>query len=165
MVSLFYSAIRYVPYVPTKKTVMKKMLTAAKLQDGHTVYDLGCGDARFLIEASKNNQLEAIGIEASWVVLLLAKLRVWLSGKKVKLISGNFFKKNIGDADVVFCYLFPKVMERLKEKFIEELKEGAKIISFSFPIKDWDPVEVIQTDPNKPKNFLIYVYELPQSHE
>lgn len=163
--SLMYSAIRYVPFVPTKQDVVKKMIKAANLKDGDTIYDLGCGDGRFLIEAAKEKRVTAIGIEASWIVTMLAKFRIWISGQKVRLISGNFFKKNISDADVIFCYLFPGVMNKLKDKFISELKEGAKIISFSFPIKEWQPVEVIQTDTNKPKNFLIYVYEIPSSYE
>ncbi|HEC21030.1 MAG TPA: hypothetical protein ENI70_00775, partial [Candidatus Peregrinibacteria bacterium] len=41
---VLYYWVRYVPYVPTDRKVVAKMLAAADLKKGQKVYDLGCGD-------------------------------------------------------------------------------------------------------------------------
>lgn len=159
--SLFYSAVRYVPFVPTERKVIKKMIEAANLKDGQKVYDLGCGDGRLLIEAMKKKNIKAHGVEINRFINALAKFRIWRSGKKANIIHKNFFQISLKESDVIFCYLFPKVMQKLKMKFQEELNAGTMVISYCFPINDWVPVRTIQTREDKPKNFLIYVYQTP----
>ena len=70
---------------------MKRMVELAELQGDDTVYDLGCGDARLLIEAKKRFPgIVAIGYELPVGVWLLAKLRVFLSRQKVIVRLGDF---------------------------------------------------------------------------
>jgi 16S rRNA A1518/A1519 N6-dimethyltransferase RsmA/KsgA/DIM1 with predicted DNA glycosylase/AP lyase activity len=137
------------------------MIEAANLKDGQHVYDIGCGDGRLLIEALKKKKINAHGVEINLFISSLAKLRLWMSEKKAVILRKNFFKVSLRESDVVFCYLFPKVMQKLKIKFQDELKKGAVVISYCFPIKDWKPTKTIQTRADKPKNFLIYVYQMP----
>lgn len=159
--TFFYYGVRYVPYVPSNRSVIKKMIAAADLKDGQKIIDLGCGDARLLIEAMKEKNVQASGVEISFPVYWLAKFRLWMCGMKANITRENFFKVSLKDSDVVFCYLFPKVMEQLKEKFEKELKNGAIVVSHSFPIKEWKPERTVQTRADKPHNFLIYVYRMP----
>jgi len=161
MTSLFYSAIRYVPFVPTEVYVMKKMIAAAELKDGQRVFDLGCGDGRLLIEAMRKKHVKATGVEVNRLISWLARFRLWMNRKKAKIICGNFFQTPLRESDVIFCYLFPRVMQQLKEKFEAELKKGTTIVSYCFPIKAWKPTRVITTRASKPHNFLIYVYHTP----
>lgn len=77
-----------------------------------------------------------------------------------KFIRGDFLKKDLGDADVIFCYLMPKAMERLKKKFERELKPGARVISRAFPIHGWEPVEVFHFSKRSPK---VYLYRITRS--
>ena len=167
VVSLLYYGVFYAPFVPTPMRVIRQVLEAAELRDGQKIYDLGCGDGRLLIAAVKLKKVRAIGYEVAWLVVAMAYLRKWLlcPGADVRIIRGNFFKADLGEADVVFCYLFPKIMHRLEKKFEAELKQGARVLSFSFPLSHWRPVKVLKTRPDKPKNFLIYVYQVPQTHE
>lgn len=160
-VSLTYSAIRYVPFVPTESRVIKQMIENAGLRDGQHVYDLGCGDGRLLIEALKKSKIKATGVEVNFFITWLAKFRLWLSGKKATILRANFFDVPLNQSDIIFCYLFPKVMKKLKVKFENELKNGATIISYCFPLKDWKPYKTIQTRKDKPNNFLIYIYRTP----
>ena len=157
----FYNGFRYVPFVPSKKRIVKKMVKAAGLKPGMKVVDLGCGDARFLIEAIREEgDIIAEGYEISWPVMILAKLNLFLSSKKAKIHHQNFFNASIEDADVVFCYLFPKTMLKLKEKFSSELKKGTVIVSYCFKIPGWIPEETITTIKSKPNNFLILKYRV-----
>ena len=165
MVSLLYHAIFHAPFVPTKNQVVRQMIRAAKLKDGQRVYDLGSGDGRLLIEAMREKKVKATGVEIAWLVSLLARIRMLFSKKKYTLLNSNFFRLDLKDADVIFCYLFPRIMKKLKMKFEKELIKGTKIVSYCFPIKEWQPVQTIQTRADKPKNFLIFVYEIPKCHE
>lgn len=156
---IVYSAFRYVPFVPTPRDIRKKMIDAALLHDGDRVFDLGCGDGSILLDALSEKKVNAVGIEASWMVFQFAKLRRWFSSKKPHLIHQDFFKASIADADIVFCYLWPSVMQRLQKKFEQELKPGARVISYCFPIKAWEPARRLQTRDDKPDRFLIYCYQ------
>lgn len=162
---MVYQAIRYVPYVPTDRKTVRKMVEVAKIQPGEKVYDLGCGDARLLIEASRHQQIEATGVEVSWPVMMLARCNAWIYKKPVQLLRKNFFDVDLSNADVVFCYLFPKVMKRLDEKFRKELQPGARVISYCFPMEGWNASSATPTKKEKPKNFLIFRYDIPQSYE
>lgn len=157
--AILYSAVRYVPFVRTPRKVRKKMIDAAKLTDGEKVFDLGCGDGSILLDALAEKKVDAIGIEGSWIVFQLAKLRRWLSHEKLLLLHQNFFNASVKDADVVFCYLWPSVMQRLQNKFEQELKPGARVISYCFPVKAWEPQARIPTREDRPNRFLIYCYQ------
>jgi cyclopropane fatty-acyl-phospholipid synthase-like methyltransferase len=50
-----------VPYVPTLREVVKKMLGIAKLGPNDVVYDLGSGDGRIAIMAAERYGAKAVG--------------------------------------------------------------------------------------------------------
>ncbi len=134
----------WVPYVPTPKPVMRRMVELAKIQGHETVYDLGCGDARLLIEAKKRYPgIRAIGYELPLGIFLLAKLRVALSRLPITIKMQDFRKANLADAEVIFLYLVPEVFAKLESKLNRELKSGTRIIShgFEFPKKIPEHVE------------------------
>lgn len=160
LVSLLYSAFVYVPFVPTPLSVVRKMVDAAEIADGQRIYDLGCGDGRLLIEASKGKKVIAKGFEINPFVYFLGKLRVLFSHQKVQIHKKNFERESLHDADVIFCYLFPHIMQKLSVKFQNELRKGARIVSYCFPLKGRNPKKIIPTRDDKPNNFLIYVYEI-----
>lgn len=155
MVNLFFR----VPFVPSKMASVKKMVKIAKLKKNEVVYDLGCGDARLLIEAKKKQNIEAKGFETAPIPFLLANLQKWYQNSKIKLYFSNFFKANLKDADVIFCYLGPEVMNQLYVKFKKECKKGTRIISNTFRISSLKPVKIWQKDEER-KIPTIYVYEI-----
>lgn len=146
-------------FTTTHCSKIKKILESVSITPGETVYDLGCGDGRFLIAVTKRYKVKAIGFEINPWAYLLAKFRVWLCKADVSIYFRDFWKADLSDADVVFCYLFPDVMERLKEKLQREIKTGAKVISCNFEIPGWRPEKIlvashpIHTDP-------IFVYTM-----
>lgn len=76
-------------------------------------------------------------------------------GGRASFIRGDYLKENLSGADVIFCYLMPKAMEHLKEKFEGELKPGTRIFSRAFKIPDWTPRERLQFSKHSPP---VYVY-------
>lgn len=75
--------------------------------------------------------------------------------KNYKLYYKNFFNADLKEADVIFCFLMSKTMEKLKDKFLNELKSETKIISYAFEIKDWMPYAIIRKNGKLP----IYFYK------
>ena len=58
------------PFVPTPRKTMQKMLDKAQIKPGQIVYDLGCGDGRFIRVAARKYQAKAIGIELNPILYL-----------------------------------------------------------------------------------------------
>lgn len=123
------------PLVPTKPTVAKRMIDLLALKPGQKLFDLGSGDGRLLILASKKG-IKATGIEINPYVWLLSQIVVFLSGTSslVKIILGNYWNTKLVDVDGIVVYGLPSIMGKLSKKLKTELKPGTKIISNSFQI-------------------------------
>lgn len=155
LVHIFFS----VPYVPSAKRVVRKMIEVANLKPRETVFDLGCGDARLLIEAEKSAPIKAIGFELAPLVWILAFLRKFFTRSNAEIHFKNFFKANLAGANVIFCYLIPNVMPRLAEKIKNECRRGTRIISNTFHIPNLKPYRIFKRDPLKGLP-TIYVYKV-----
>lgn len=118
------------PFVPSRKKSVEAMIRLAKLKPGVTVYDLGSGDGRFLVEAQKYGA-KAIGIEMNPLLVLLSRM------KKLNVRWQNLWTADIHDADVVFVYLLPINMKKLEQKLQRELHKGALVVSNSFIFPNW----------------------------
>jgi predicted RNA methylase len=130
-------------FTTTHPLKIKKILETVKMHPKQVVYDLGSGDGRFLIAAAKRYKVKAIGLEINPWAYLLSRLRIMLWQANVSIRFQDFWKTDLSEADIVFCYLFPDVMERLKEKLSKELKAGATVISCNFEIPGWTPEKTI----------------------
>ena len=130
-----------VPYVPTPMPIVKVMVDLAGIQKGNTVYDLGAGDARLLIQAAETEPtIHAIGYEGAIGVYLLGILRIlWSRKRNVRLQWQNLFRADLGNADVVFLYLLPHMIEKLLPKFEQELQPGTIIVTHAFKLPSCDP--------------------------
>lgn len=135
-----------VPFVSTPRADWLKICEVAKLQKGQIVYDLGCGKANLLTTAAKNFGVKGVGYEISLWPNIWGRYRVWRQHADVEIRAKNFLKADIEKADVVFCYLFPHVMEQLESKFRSELKPGAKVISYTFKMPNIEPAQVVKTE-------------------
>lgn len=153
------SLILRVPYVPTKKSVMHKILKEVKIKEGETFLDLGCGDARVLIAAEKQKKVKAIGYEIAPLIYLMAIFRKLVNKSKAKIHFKNFFNENLKHADIIFCYLMPHELVKLAKKMKKECKKGTRIISNTFQIKGLKPIKIIKKD-EKTKTPTLYLYKI-----
>jgi SAM-dependent methyltransferase len=135
---LFFNGI---PWQPTDMKRVKRMLEMAKLKPDETLYDLGCGDGRILIYAAQNYRAKAVGIEINPWLFALSWVRVFFLGlhHRVKVELKNIHDVSLQNADVVTIFLFQNVNDLLKDKFLKELKPGARIVSYVWILKDWNP--------------------------
>lgn len=142
--SAFYEFIglTVAPWVPTSQRDIKRFLKIAAIQQGQKFYDLGCGDGRIIIAAVKAGA-NAEGFEMSPFPYLLSLFRLFfLRNNKAKIRYEDFWKKDLGDADIVYFYLMPESIPKLKLKLESEIKKGTRIISFAWPIDGWNPMMV-----------------------
>lgn len=141
-----HQAFLGVPFVPTPKRAVRKMLQMAQLKPGDVVLDLGAGDARFLTAAKRACPgIRGVGYEIVPLVWLMGKLRIWLSGQNVQLLCRDMYKAPLEEADVVFLYLIPSVMKQVEAAFQERLRPGTRIVSQTFSLPGHTPVEEAHT--------------------
>lgn len=55
----------------------------------------------------------------------------------------DFFQASLEDTQLVVCYLYPKAMQKLRQKFEGELKKGSFVISNTFAIPEWTPFQTV----------------------
>jgi hypothetical protein len=146
------------PYVRTPTKVIEKIIAEVKIKPEHIVYDLGCGDGSFLIEVEKHFGARTIGFELSPIAYYRAKQKIKQEQAKTKPYFKSFFKQNISDANVVFCFLVPRIMEKVGAYLDSQLKKGTQVISYAFPIPQWRPSKIVDTLPNSNKASKIYIY-------
>ena len=147
---------RGVPFVPLTRRKLIFLNKNIQLKSEDKLVDLGCGDGCVLRLFEKQGVKILSGYEVNFWAFTLAKLINIIKHSRSKIYFKNFFKINLAEYNVVFCYLLEKQLSNLKEKFDQELKPGAKIISFDFEIKNWHkPVEVFEENKSR-----IFVYKI-----
>lgn len=133
------AALKGPPYVPTTGKTFKKMLEWGEIKKGQKVYDIGCGDGRFVFAAADKGA-KAVGYELSLPVYILAKIRSWSHpGSSIEM--KNFWKQDYKDADVIFCFLLMGVMDEFEKVIWPQLKPGTRVISHAFRMHGLKPAK------------------------
>ncbi|OGO18376.1 MAG: hypothetical protein A2Z14_15515 [Chloroflexi bacterium RBG_16_48_8] len=156
MLWIFIPVLSGLPWVPTHLKRIRKALELSALRPDEILYDLGAGDGRVLVQAARQYGARAVGIELSPTHCVLAWLRVLLSSvfNRVSIRWGNFYKMNLGEADVVFAYLTPAHAMRLRPQLESQLRTGSRVVTISANIEGWEPSAFDSGD-------LIFLYHMP----
>ena len=127
-------------WAPTEDSMVVRMLEMAKITSADKVYDLGAGDGKIVIAAAKEFGAKGVGIEYDADLVKHARCLATAEGvdDRVTFIQGDIFETDFSDATVVALYLTPTVNERLLPTFLT-MRPGTRIVSYSFPIGDWEP--------------------------
>ena len=134
-----------VPWVPTPDEVMETVFRMARVTAADTVYDLGSGDGRVVIYAARRFGARGVGIEIEGHRVAEAREAARQAGvsERVRFVEKDLFAAEIGEATVVFVYLYTAVMARLKPKLLAELKPGTRVVGYQFNgMGDWQPRRV-----------------------
>lgn len=146
------------PWVPTFRRDLKRMLDLAEIEPGETVFDLGCGDGRLVFLAAGQYHAQVVGFEISLLHYLIAKVILFFIkqriGGRARIEFADFLTKDFSGADVILCFLTPKAMEKLSPKFRQELKKGARVVSYCFRIHDQKEVKISKPFPRANPIFL-----------
>jgi len=152
-----YAGIKGAPWIPTDKKTVERFLKLADIKKGEKIYDLGCGDGR-IIFASAQRGAVAEGFEIALFPFLLANfLKIFEKERKnIKILYSDIMNANLFDADVVYFFLLPAVYPKIKEKLKKEMKKGARVVVFVWPIEGWTPFKVDKAE----KSSDLYLYEI-----
>lgn len=129
-----------VPYVPTPQAVVDRMLELAQLGPDDYLIDLGSGDGRIPIAAAKRYGVRGLGVDLDPARVREADENARAAGvtARVAFRQQDLFETAIEDATVVTMYLLPVVNLKLRPRLLYELRPGARIVSHSFRLGEWE---------------------------
>ena len=146
-------------YVPTPTEIVDRMLDVANVSPLDVVYDLGCGDGRIVIAATKKYGTRGVGVDLDPARIREAQANAKKAGVEqlVTFKVGDMFKTDLHEATVVTLYLLPELNRRLKPKLFAELRPGARVVSHDWDMgKDWPADEEIKLGTSG-----IYMWKMP----
>ncbi|MCX6739905.1 MAG: class I SAM-dependent methyltransferase [Candidatus Parcubacteria bacterium] len=149
-----------VPFVPTPKKVVRKMVEAADARPGEKICDLGSGSGRIIFQAAKEYKNNLVfGFETSFLLRMFSKSLLLfhpLIKKRIQIVNRDFFNINLADFDVIFCFLTPEALRILSPKF-QTLLPGTRIITYMFHLENQQGLsEIID---NYSAKDIIYYYK------
>jgi SAM-dependent methyltransferase len=132
------------PYVPTPQKVVDEMINLANVTDSDFVIDLGSGDGRTVITAAKHGA-KGFGVDIDPRLVSLGNKNARSEGvaDRVQFFERDMFKTDIAKASVLFLYVLPDFMTKLRPKVLAELRPGARIVAHDYHMDDWHPDEMI----------------------
>ncbi len=145
-------------FVPTDFQIVTQMLKLAEVTSKDVVYDLGCGDGRFVVTAAQQFGARGVGIDIDPQRIREARELAKRTGseQRVRFIEGDLFEADISEATVVTLFLLTRLNLKLRPKLMKELKPGTRIVSHAFDMGDWKPEKteyVVST--------TIYLWRIP----
>ena len=160
-----------VVYVPTPQIVVDSMLNMAKLGPQDYLIDLGSGDGRVVVTATKNYGARALGVDLDQQLLQLARETARLSGvsERARFVEQNLFETDLSGATVITSYLLPSMNLKLRPKLLA-LPPGTRIVTHDYHFGDWIPDERKTLDvPEKkvgdPGKSYVYLWVVPEQVE
>ncbi len=146
-----------VPFVPTAAKDIEFVVDELGISGKDIFFDLGSGDGKVVFLVHELSGAKCVGYELTWWTHLLAKIKAMFKGVSpdVQFKNQNFFKQSWSEADYVYGYLYPPLMGRVEEKFLNECKPGSTAVIRDFPLPNLKPVAVY----NRPRNHEIYIYK------
>ena len=161
------------PYVPSPSSVVSDMLTLAAVGPKDFVIDLGSGDGRIVLTAAKVFGARGFGVDINEKLVKEANEAARLQGvaDRANFTIQDLFKTDISKATVVTMYLLPNTVNMLKDKLLNELSPGTRILSHDYPLSGWLPEQYRQFDLEDKviisgvSTTLIYLYVVPAKAE
>lgn len=140
-------------FVPTRRKYVPRLIEMLEIKAGERVVDLGSGDGRLMAAIVAAGGV-AYGYEHN-------PLFVWRSRWNFKKLGiadravvypENFWSADLSRYDAVVIYGIPYIMARLEKKLRDELRPGARVVSYSFSFPNWAPIQ---------KEKMVYLYRQP----
>ncbi|HRY59969.1 MAG TPA: class I SAM-dependent methyltransferase [Patescibacteria group bacterium] len=147
--------------LPTSLKATEKIIEVIKEinPDATNFYDLGCARGRFALAIKKQlPSIEVVAIDNSRLRIFFAKIRALILHRKIKFIKNDIFKQNLSEVDVLYSYLWYDWLPPLEEKLKKELKKGSVVITNTSCFPNWNPIQTIILNPQKPDFEKLFVY-------
>ncbi len=149
------------PYVPTPSDVVDRMLALAGVTAKDVVYDLGCGDGRIVIAAAQKYGARGVGIDIDPERIAESQANAKAAGveRLVTFRLQDALTTDVSPATVVTLYLLSASNLKLRPILTRELKPGARIVSHSFAMGDWEPAAVDRFQDSRGIERTLYLWK------
>ncbi|OEH73575.1 RNA methylase [Cyclospora cayetanensis] len=113
---------------------------ALELTEKDVVYDLGCGDGRFVIECCRLANCNGVGLDLDEKLVAKAQRNAAAAGTiRAEFFQGNFLDPHLdlSRATVIFVYLLPEALRLLAPRLEELLRSSPSlrsIVSLWWPL-------------------------------
>jgi len=154
-----------VPIVNTPRKYFDQLFYNLKIPKNSTIYELGCGaQANFLFRAQNYKPCKLVGYELSILHACFARFKAKLKKKSqktpIEIYCQDFWKVSLSDADIVYAFLVPEIVQKVWEKLKKEAKPGTILISLADQIPGEKIWQQIPTRPNDTKTTYYYIYRV-----
>jgi len=146
--------------VPTSASVRGTMLDMLPVDIDGPIYELGSGWGGLAsVLAGRYPDSPVRGFEISLLPWAVSALRVRLGGPdNLTFTFGDFNKADLSGAALVVCYLPGPPMEKLRPKLEAELMPGTLVLSNTFALRGWRPIDT-RTAPDMYRT-RVYLYRV-----
>jgi len=151
--------------VPTSPSVRRTMLALlpARLpgDDEGRIYELGSGWGGMAVAfARRYPDRRVVGFELSFIPWLSSRVRLLVRPcPNLSFRLADFRNAELSDAALCICYLAGPSMDGLDEKFRRELPAGALVLSNTFALHQWQPLDTVEARDRF--HSPVYLYEAP----
>ncbi len=142
LIFLLYSFFKGSPFVGSKKEdigiIMIALKKLRKKYPFERFIDLGCGDGRVVLLASRSLGVKALGLDINPFLILFAKIKKILTkNEKSEFKVCSYEKFSPKKSDIIYLYHLPKLLHKIAEHLLKQSKEKDFIIvSYQFKIKN-----------------------------
>lgn len=147
--------------------VVQEIINLAGPTRQSVLFDLGCGDGRICLEATKQCGCQSVGIEIERHLIDKFKKHIATLqlDDRVEALHQDLLEADLSRATIIVCYLLPEAIEIIKPKLEDALRRGVILVCNTWGPKGFCPVNTVQCGHlNATVNLLLYDYSsLPVS--
>lgn len=124
-----------IPWLPTRRKDVADAIAIAEPSQGERFVDLGSGAGGVVRCAARQFGLVAEGVELLWPLWVIANVRHIFTrpGEGIaRYRFGSLYALPLHGFDLVFLYGVGRSMPRLTEKLRQELRPGARLVSYQY---------------------------------
>ncbi|HEX7650545.1 MAG TPA: class I SAM-dependent methyltransferase [Noviherbaspirillum sp.] len=144
-VALYWSTFRtQVPFYPSNRMVWNEVANMLPADRPLRFIDIGSGFGGLVMHlAALRPDSAFMGIELAPLPWLASRIRASVLGSTGAFLRGDYNALDFSQFDVVFAYLSPAAMPALWRKARSEMRPGALLLSYEFPIPETEPQVIL----------------------
>ena len=158
MLSIGFDDESLAPFRTCSIETAEASLKLASIDKNDIFYDLGCGDGRLCIIASRLFGCKSVGIENFYFHKCQSSYeRAEDVHHLVSFREEDALTCNLDDCTVCITYLLPEGLAQIKERVKEILLRGGRYVSISWEMVGWKPMKV-EIAPTNARSCYLYLY-------
>ncbi|PLX24515.1 hypothetical protein C0580_05045 [Candidatus Parcubacteria bacterium] len=168
LIFLSYHVVFYfrtkVPIIITPKKFIINLVDHIKqnnlLDSNSVVYELGSGWGDFSFAIENLNPQKIIAYELSFIHIFWSKIKAKIRKSKISFEMKDFFQADLSDADFIYIFLVPKIVDKVWKKMKQECKTDTMMVLLGHELSNEKYLYKIKTNPDKKDSTYYYFYRI-----